>query len=107
MHLKHLNRLQVTQNKILRKVVDAPWFTRNVDIRKETITRLIMEFMKELSTKFHKTLPSVPNETNTDDPYGNPHLRDIQKFEQTNQLSNVSNMTTLTSTTNNYFFNLK
>lgn len=33
------------------------WFVRKSDIRKDMNTRLIMEFMKELSVRFHKTLP--------------------------------------------------
>ena len=81
-----MDKLQIVQNKILREAVNAPWFVRNADIRKDTNVRLIMEFIKELSVKFHKTLPSVPNETisnlcTEDDPYGNPHPRDILRYE--------------------------
>jgi hypothetical protein len=81
-----IERLQVVQNRMMREAVDAPWFVRNADIRKDTNTQPIMEHMKDLSIRFHKTLPSVPNETirdlcSSDDPYGNPHPRDILKYE--------------------------
>lgn len=37
---KYIDRLQIVQNIILREAVDALWFVRNVDIQKDTNSRL-------------------------------------------------------------------
>ncbi|KAF7287081.1 hypothetical protein GWI33_002463 [Rhynchophorus ferrugineus] len=46
-----VKRLQVFQNKLLRRILNAPWFVRNNQIHRETDTLEIKHF---ISQSFHK-----------------------------------------------------
>jgi hypothetical protein len=51
------NKLQRLQNKILRILLNAPWFTRNTQIHRETNTPTLKDFIKTLTLNFHSRLP--------------------------------------------------
>ncbi|ENN81189.1 hypothetical protein YQE_02402, partial [Dendroctonus ponderosae] len=42
----HLNRLQATENKLLRMPIDAPWFVRNFQIYRDLEWEPLREFLK-------------------------------------------------------------
>ncbi|ERL87986.1 hypothetical protein D910_05374 [Dendroctonus ponderosae] len=41
----HLNRLQATENKLLRMAIDAPWFVRNSQIYRNLEWEPLREFL--------------------------------------------------------------
>lgn len=47
----NLKKLETTQNKILRRMTEAPWYIRNVDIAEDLNIRPITETIKDLARK--------------------------------------------------------
>jgi hypothetical protein len=57
----HLNKIQRTENKLLRRIIGAPWYIRNKDIRKDLrITPILTDLKSHLAT-FQKSLASTKN----------------------------------------------
>lgn len=49
----HLRKLQVIQNKILRMILDAPWWTRTTTLHENTELEMIADFIQRLTDNFH------------------------------------------------------
>ena len=58
--LSHINKLELLQSKILRIVVNAPWYIRNEDICKD----LIIPTVKE--EKYKERMATNPNQLAVD-----------------------------------------
>lgn len=58
---KGTKKLQVFQNKALRRISRSPWFVRNTDIHRQLGVALIKEHIKELARVLYKNLDNVPN----------------------------------------------
>lgn len=54
----HLKKLQIIQNKYLRKAVQAPWFIPNKQIHRELNIPPINEYIQQVSNRFFTLLPS-------------------------------------------------
>jgi hypothetical protein len=55
----NFKKLQRLQNKIIRISLNAPWFTRNTQIHRETNTPTLKDFITTLTLNFHARLPLV------------------------------------------------
>ena len=58
----HIQRIQATENKLLRCAIDAPWFVRSKQIYRDLKWETITEFMKRKAEKLFKTAKEHPNE---------------------------------------------
>jgi hypothetical protein len=56
----NIRKLQIFQSKVLRIIVKAPWFVRNVQIHQELAILTVEEFIKKTSTKFFKNINECP-----------------------------------------------
>lgn len=56
----HIHRLQVVQNKFLRKATNAPWYVRNSQLHNELGILPIQEYIRTLSKSFYSKLLDVP-----------------------------------------------
>lgn len=54
----HINKTQIFQNKVLRLIVDAPWFVRNNQIHKELGILKIDQFIKNCALNFFDKINS-------------------------------------------------
>lgn len=59
----NLQKLQITQNKILRRMTGMPWFVRNVDITDDLNIRPITQTIKELARKTYDKAENHTNQT--------------------------------------------
>lgn len=67
----HLKRLQVYQNKVLRAMVNAPWFVRNTTIHRDLNIDPIADYIMSLCVAQANRVANHPNE----------HLRDLSSYE--------------------------
>jgi len=56
----HINKLEIVQNKYLRKALKAPWFIRNEQILYELNILPLKSWILHLSDQFYASLPSSP-----------------------------------------------
>lgn len=49
----HKKRLQVVQNKTIRMITNAPWWTRTHELHEETSIDMIDEYLQRLNDNFH------------------------------------------------------
>ena len=54
--MSHINKLEPLQSKILRTIINAPWYVRNEDVRKD----LKIPTVKE--EKYKKRTATYPNQ---------------------------------------------
>ena len=57
----HLKRLQTTENVIIRKIVGAPWYISNRNLRKDLNITPLLHCLKSELHKFAKSLPLTNN----------------------------------------------
>lgn len=57
----NLHKLQVIQNKVLRRIINAPWFITNDQIHKELQIDPLKKWIERLSERFFTSLPSCPS----------------------------------------------
>ncbi|KAK7791576.1 hypothetical protein R5R35_002865 [Gryllus longicercus] len=53
-----IQKLQIVQNKVLRKSIKAPWFIPNHQIHRELQMETVLEHIKKLANNFYSSLPS-------------------------------------------------
>ena len=53
--------LQVLQNRVLRNIVNAPWYIRNSDLHKELQVRTVKEEIKKIAKSHEDRLHKHPN----------------------------------------------
>ncbi|GFX38280.1 probable RNA-directed DNA polymerase from transposon X-element [Trichonephila clavipes] len=58
-----INRLETSQNVLIRKLTNSPWFVRNADIRFALNLTTVREFIKKIATKFFTNLELIDNRT--------------------------------------------
>jgi hypothetical protein len=58
----HLMKIQKTENVLIRKVVSAPWYIRNRDLRKDLKITPILHELKANLVSFKKSIPRTNNE---------------------------------------------
>ncbi len=52
----HLQKIQITQNKILKMILNAPWRTKTTKIHQQSNVPLIHEFLTKLTKKFEEKM---------------------------------------------------
>ena len=57
----HKAKLQTLQNKILRMIMNVPWFTRTTTIHENVNMETLSEFMIKLKTKFEQKIANIPD----------------------------------------------
>lgn len=57
----NINKLEIIQNKTIRRITKDPWFIRNSDIRKDFKIKTVLETIKKLSVDFYNKLNKIPN----------------------------------------------
>lgn len=57
----HLNKLEVTQNKIMRLITGAPWFVRNIELRQDLQLKPIKDVTKQQATNTYKKASTHTN----------------------------------------------
>lgn len=59
---KHINRIQTFQNKVLRCMVNAPWFIRNSDLHRDLRVQEVATEIRDIALKHKSRLLSHINE---------------------------------------------
>ena len=60
--MSHINKLEALQSKILRTVVNAPWYGRNEDIRKNLKIPTVNEEIGRYAEKYKERTATHPNQ---------------------------------------------
>ena len=60
--MSHINKLQSLRSKILRTIVNAPWYTRNENIRKDLKIPTVKEEIGRYVEKYKKRAATHPNQ---------------------------------------------
>ena len=60
--MNHINKLESLQSKILRTIVNAPWYIRNEDIRKELKIPTAKEEIGRYAEKYKERTATHPNQ---------------------------------------------
>lgn len=58
----NIDIIQRSQSKMLRKIVNAPWFIRNSNIHSDLNIKYVKDVIKEMSIKYQLKLETHPNE---------------------------------------------
>ncbi|GFX63089.1 probable RNA-directed DNA polymerase from transposon X-element [Trichonephila clavipes] len=58
-----INRLETSQNVLIRKLTNSPWFVRNADLRFTLNLTTVREFIKKIANKFFTNLELIDNRT--------------------------------------------
>lgn len=58
----HMEKLQILQNKTLRRASKFPWYIRNDIIHKNLNVESLRQFIVKLAEKFYGNIYSIPNE---------------------------------------------
>ena len=59
--MSHINKIEIIQAKILRTVVNAPWYVRNNDIPRDLGIPTVMEEISRYSEKYKSRIATHPN----------------------------------------------
>ncbi|GFX34251.1 probable RNA-directed DNA polymerase from transposon X-element [Trichonephila clavipes] len=59
----NINRLEFSQNIMIRKLTNSPWFVRNEDLRFALNLTTVRETIKKIATKFFTNLELIDNRT--------------------------------------------
>ena len=60
--MNHINKLESLQSKILRSIVNAPWYVRNEDICKDLKISTIKEEIGRYAEKYKERTATRPNQ---------------------------------------------
>lgn len=58
----NIDIIQRTQSKMLRQIVNAPWFIRNKTIHNDLEIAFVTDVIKNISTRYRSKLQNHPNE---------------------------------------------
>ena len=59
--MSHINKIKIMQAKILRTIVNAPWYVRNDDIRRDLEIPTVKEEISRYSEKYKSRIATHPN----------------------------------------------
>ena len=59
--MRHINKLELLQSKIFRTIVNAPWYVRNEDIRKDSRISTVKEEIDRYAEKYKERTATHPN----------------------------------------------
>ena len=59
--MSHINKIETIQAKILRTIVNAPWYIRNEDIRRDLGIPTVKEEISRYSEKYKSRIATLPN----------------------------------------------
>ena len=54
--MSHINKIETEQAKILRTIVNAPWYIRNEDLRKDYVIPTVKEEIAKYAKSIKKDL---------------------------------------------------
>ena len=60
--MSHINKLKLVQSKILRTIVNVPWYVRNEDIRKDLKIPTVKEDICRYAEKYKERTAIHPNQ---------------------------------------------
>ena len=59
--MSHINKIETMQAKILRTIVNAPWYVRNEDIRRDLGIPTIKEEINRYAERYKERIATHPN----------------------------------------------
>ena len=59
--MSHINKIEKIQAKILRTIVNAPWYIRNEDIRRHLETPTVKEAISSNAERYKVRIATLPN----------------------------------------------
>ena len=59
--MSYINKIETMQAKILRTIVNAPWYVRNDDIRKDLEIPTVQEEISRYAEKYKSRIATHPN----------------------------------------------
>ena len=59
--MSHINKIETIQAKILRTIVNAPWYIRNEDIRRDLELPTVMEAISSNAERYKVRIATHPN----------------------------------------------
>ena len=59
--MSHINKIEIMQAKILRTIVNAPWYVRNDDIRRDLGIPTVKEEISRYSEKYKSRIATHTN----------------------------------------------
>ena len=85
--MSHISKIETIQAKILRTIVNAPWYVRNEDIRKdlgiptvkEEISRFARRYRERIATHPNRLAAETNNTTNIERRLNKKHPTDLIK----------------------------
>ena len=60
--MNHINKLESLQSKILRTIVNAPWYVRNEDIRRDLKIPTVKKEIGRYAEKYKERMATHPNQ---------------------------------------------
>jgi hypothetical protein len=57
----NINIIQIFQNKVLRGIVDAPWYIRNSDLHRDLNVESVTDVIKKMAQNHERRLHNHPN----------------------------------------------
>ena len=60
--MNHINKLELLQSKILRTIVNAPWYVRNEDIRRDLKIPTVKKEIGRYAEKYKERMATHPNQ---------------------------------------------
>ena len=60
--MSHINKIETEHAKILRTIVNAPWYARNEDLRKDLKIPTVKEEIARYAKKYKERLVTHPNQ---------------------------------------------
>ena len=59
--MSHINKIETIQAKMLRTIVNAPWYIRNEDIRRDLEIPTVMEAISSNAERYKVRIATHPN----------------------------------------------
>ena len=59
--MSHINKIGTIQARILRRIVNAPWYVRNEDIRKDLGIPIVKEEINRYADRYKERKATNPN----------------------------------------------
>ena len=59
--MSHINKIEVIQAKILRTIVNGPWYVRNEDIRRDLGIPTVKEAISSYAERYKARVATHPN----------------------------------------------
>ena len=64
--MSHINKIEIIQAKIIRTIVNAPWYVRNDDIRRDLGIPTVKEEISRYSEKYKSRIATHTNRLPTE-----------------------------------------